>query len=180
MLFLVFGGAALALAVASVLLPALVATLLLAVFGGYAVADAVVAVLIGLARGSRPIALLRALAGAAAGVCAGYVILVHGAFPPGAAPPRVLFAVIGAWTLASGILDLAAGLATVHGRGKALMLASGAVSAVFGVFLLGFARFSLVGELAVWVAVYAVLSGLLLLFSGVRRAGQAEAQRSSR
>lgn len=172
MLLLVLGGTALALAVASVLLPSTVAMLLLLGFGGYALADGVVAVLVGLARGSRPLAVLRAVAGAAAAVFAAYQVLAHGPFPAGvAAPPRVLVLVIGAWALTSGVLDLAAGSATVHGRGKLLMLASGVVSAVFGIFLLGVARFSLIGELAVWLAAYAVLSGLLLLFSGVRRAG---------
>jgi uncharacterized membrane protein HdeD (DUF308 family) len=174
-LLLVLGGAALALTVVSVLLPAIAATLLLVTFGGYALADGVVAMLIGRAHGSRSAALLRALVGAAAGFGALYVRLAHGPFPAGVAePPRVLFVVIGAWAIASGVLDLAVGFAAVHGRGKALMLASGGVSVAFGVFLLGFGQILFVGQFAVWVAAYAILSGLLLLFSGMRRAGQAQ------
>jgi len=174
-LLLVLGVAALALTVVSVLLPAIAATLLLVTFGGYALADGVVALLIGRARESRSAALLRALVGAAAGFGALYIRLVHGPFPAGEmTPPRVLFVLIGAWTIASGVLDLAAGFSTVHGRGKALLLASAAVSVAFGVFLLGFSQILFVAQFAVWVAVYAILSGLLLLFSGMRRAGQAQ------
>lgn len=176
-LFLVLGGAALALAVVSVLLPSIVATMLFVTFGGYALVDGFVAMLLGRAHGSRALAVLRVLVGAGTGFGALYVRLAQGPFPAGvAAPPRVLFVLVGAWAIASGVLDLAAGLSIGHTRGRVLMLSSGGISVVFGAFLLGFAHISLVGQFAMWLAAYAILSGLLLLFSGMRRAGQRQRQ----
>lgn len=95
---------------------------------------------------------------------------------PGLTAISLLYLIAG-WSLATGVLEIIAAVRLRKEiRGEWLLVGSGILSALFGVFLMAFPG---AGALAVlfWIAAYAILLGVLLVAFGVelRRVGRLSA-----
>ena len=143
--------------------PTITARTLIVAFGIFAVAAGIFAILAGL-RTEETRRRWRQLAEGVIAVLAGIVAL---AWPTITA--RALLYLIAAWAIVTGIIELAGALRTrLVTMSEWVLLASGAISLIFGILLLVWPR---LGVLAlVWlIGIYAILYGVLhlvLAFTG--------------
>jgi uncharacterized membrane protein HdeD (DUF308 family) len=167
--------AALAFGVLAILWPGITLLALILLFAAYAIVDGVLAIASGLRRNAdrRSPDWFMILAGTA-GIVAGIVAVVL----PGITA-LVLLIVIAAWAIVTGVAELAAAyqLRDVI-RGEWLLALNGVLSIAFGVLLVVFPG---AGALAVvWlIAVYAIVSGVVLLALAFRLRGRSETTASS-
>ena len=169
------GLAAIAFGVVAILWPGITLLALILLFAAYAIVDGVLAIASGIRRESdrRSPDWFMILAGIA-GIVAGVVAVVL----PGITA-LVLLIVIAAWAIVTGVAELVAAyqLRDVI-RGEWLLALNGVLSIAFGILLVAFPG---AGALAVvWlIAVYAIVSGVVLLALAFRLRGRSEMTASS-
>jgi uncharacterized membrane protein HdeD (DUF308 family) len=160
--FALRGIVAILFGVVAFLMPGITLYALVLLFGAFAIVDGAFAAAGGLRRGSgTPDWFL--VAGGVLGVVAGVIALVWPAITA-----LVLLAVIAAWAIATGVIEIVAAyrLREVI-KGEALLALNGVVSVIFGVVLILFPG---AGAIAViWlIAAYAIASGIMLLLLAFR------------
>lgn len=167
------GVASILFGLITVVAPDISLAALVLVFGAFAFADGVLALLsVVRRRGASDrwwMLLLRGLAGVAAGV-------VTVLWPD--LTTLALLYLIAAWALVIGTLELAAAIRLRKVIMGEWLLALGGIAAIgFGIFLLLFPQ---AGVLAVvlWIGVYALIAGVLLLALGFRLRAWGRSQRS--
>ena len=156
-LLLVLGLVSLALRLAAVFLPRASLAILELLFGSFALAEGGASIVVGLVRIPRRGMWLASFLRGAVGVGLGLALL-----GPSIATLTAMSRVTGTWMVASGVLDLAVAGRWLRGEGGGLLGAVGGISVLAGLFLL----ISPADEplfLVLWIAGYAILSGILLL-----------------
>ena len=156
-LLLVLGLVGLALRVAAVFLPRASLTVLVLLFGSFMLAEGVAAIAVGLWRIPRQGMWLASFLRGALGVGLG-VFLLGTSIPT----VTVMSRVAGSWMVASGAIDLAVAAGVVRGEGGRLIDVAGGISVLAGLCLLIWPTDSPL-LLVLWIAGYAVVTGILLL-----------------
>ena len=156
-LLLVLGLVGLALRLAAVFMPRASLAVLVILFGSFILAEGGASIVVGLWRiprqGMWPVSFLRGALGVGLGVA------LLGA---SIATLTMMSRAAGAWMLGSGALDLAVAGGALRGEGGAPLTAVGGLSVLSGLFLMVWP----IDEplfLVLWIAGYAILSGILLL-----------------
>jgi uncharacterized membrane protein HdeD (DUF308 family) len=150
-------------------LPGLTLATLILLFGAFALVDGASSLITGIRRPAGGPDWLMVLGGAA-GIAAGIVAFVN----PGLTA-LVLLTLIGAWAIVTGIAEIVAAWRLREAiRGELLLALNGIVSVLFGLYIWVFPG---AGAIAlVWViAVYAIVSGVVLLMLAFRMRGRAAA-----
>ncbi len=149
------------LGVVAVVWPGITLVALVAIFGLYALLDGIANLVIGFKRSPKRSAaqIAQGLFGIAAGVLA-FI------WPMVTAVAIVIF--IGAWAVVTGILEMVAAVRLRKEiEGEWLLALSGAMSAIFGVFIVAFPGPGAVG--IAWIlGVYAAAAGAVLITLGLR------------
>ena len=157
-LALLFGVVGFFMVVLAALMPGTAAVLVVKLFAAYALLDGLLSIFVA-ARAVRRapprlLMILEGLVDIATAVTA--FVLVQGD------RPRGLLAVIAAWAIVTGVLQLGWTFSIEVHRGRSLLAIAAALSVVFGLSLLGLRPPDLLS--AVWrLAVYALLLGILRL-----------------
>lgn len=162
--FVLRGIAAILFGVLTFLMPGMALLTLVFLFGFYAIADGVLNIAAAFRRnGAGPQSWWTLLLEGVLGVLAGLVAL----FMPGLTA-LVLLYIIAAWAIVTGVLEIAAAVRLRKLiRGEWVMALGGALSIVLGVLLWMFPG---AGALSVvlWIGIYAVVFGVLLIGLGLR------------
>ena len=162
------GLAAILLGIVSLAMPGITVSLLVLLFGAYALVDGVVS-FVGAWRASRIHGRWMALVlEGIAGLVAGLVTL---AWP--AITTVALIYIIGFWALVTGVLEISAPIRLrQHVAGEWLLGLAGVASVIFGIALM---VYPLAGALvlAVWIGIYALIFGVMLVGLGLRLRGHA-------
>jgi uncharacterized membrane protein HdeD (DUF308 family) len=157
-LALLLGVVGLFMVVLAALMPGTAAVLVVKLFAAYALLDGLLSIFVA-ARAVRraPPRLLMILEGLVdVATCVTAFVLVQGDRPHG------LLALIGAWAIVTGVLQLGWTFSIDVQRGRSLLAVAAALSVVFGLSLLGVRPPDLLS--AVWrLAVFALLLGILRL-----------------
>jgi uncharacterized membrane protein HdeD (DUF308 family) len=165
-LALMLGLVGFSMMVLAVFMPATTAVLVVRLFAAYALLNGLLALFAG-ARAvnralSRALMILEGLVDVATSVTA--FILVQGE------RPRGILALIAAWAIVTGLLQLGWTFSIDIQRGRLVLALAAALSVVFGLCLVGWRPPDLIT--AVWrLAVYAVILGVLRLFAAFRVQG---------
>ena len=167
-LALLLGVVGLFMVILAVFMPGTTAVLVVQLFAGYALLDGLLSIAAA-ARAvrralPRGLMALEGLVGVGTSIAAFVLISAH------ADRPRGILALIAAWALVTGALQMAWTFSIGISRGRALLAATAALSLAFGVLLLGWRPPDLLS--AVWrLAMYALLLGILRLVVTFRLQG---------
>jgi uncharacterized membrane protein HdeD (DUF308 family) len=166
------GGVAIVFGVLAILWPGVTLTALVLLFGSFAIVDGVAAIVLGITEyGDRErwwATLLGGIISVAAGVMT-FVVPGLTAF--------ALLSLIAFWAILRGVFDIVAAIRLRHAiEGEWLLGLGGALSIAFGVMLLAFPS---AGALAVvmWIGVFAILLGAVLVALSFRMRGLVRATR---
>jgi uncharacterized membrane protein HdeD (DUF308 family) len=156
-----------AMIVLALFMPATTAVLVVRLFAAYALLNGLLALFAGTRAVNRALPrslmILEGLVDVATAVTA--FILVQGE------RPRGILALIAAWAIVTGLLQLGSTFSLDIQRGRVVLALAAALSVVFGLCLLGWRPPDLIT--AVWrLAVYAVVLGVLRLFATFRVQGR--------
>jgi len=156
-LLLVLAVVSLALRVAAIFMPRASLTVLVLLFGSFMLAEGLASIGVGLWRIPQHGMWLGSFLRGALG-------LGLGAFALGAtiSTVTVMSRVSGSWMVASGAIDLGVAARVVRGEGGRLIDVAGGISALAGLFLLVWPSDSPL-FLILWIAGYAIVTGILLL-----------------
>lgn len=157
------GIAAILFGIVTLAMPGITLAVLVLIFGAYALIDGIFAIVsaIRAARGHRPWGSF--LLEGTVGIIVGLITL----FLPGVTL-AVIVGLVAAWAIITGIFELAAAIRLRrHIAGEWLLILSGAVSILFGIFVFWA---PVVGALAIvwWLGIYALIFGILLLSLSMR------------
>ncbi len=157
------GLAAMAFGLIAFMLPGITLALLVLLFGGYALVDGVLAIVAGVRAAERHERWMPLLLEGAAGLLAGGLTL---GWP--AISAVILLYVIGVWALVTGVFKIVSAIRVRrHLAGELVHAVNGAISVLFGLFLLVVPGFGLLAVVW-WVAGYAFFRGMMLLALALR------------
>jgi uncharacterized membrane protein HdeD (DUF308 family) len=157
------GLAAVAFGLVTVMAPGLSLLAWVTVFGAYAFVDGVLALVSALRRRGRTEPLWRLVLQGIAGISVGVITLIW----PGISAVSLLY-LLAAWAIVTGGLEIATAVSMRKQiEGEWLLILSGVLSVILGVVL---ALFPGPGALALvlWLGVYALVSGALLIAHSIR------------
>jgi uncharacterized membrane protein HdeD (DUF308 family) len=160
---LVRGVLAVLVGVLAFLWPGLTIAVLVAVFGAFALVDGITNLILGFTRASRGGRSWALVIQGIAGVVAGVLTFVW----PGVTA-LALLALIGAWAIVTGVLEIVAAVRlrrVVTGEWRLAL--SGALSVIFGILLFLFPIPGAIG-IAWALGAYALVTGMILISLGVR------------
>jgi uncharacterized membrane protein HdeD (DUF308 family) len=149
--------------------PGLTLSALILLFGAYAVVDGVAAIVMGIKEYGERERWWATLLGGIVSLGAGIITFLM----PGITT-LTLLTVIAIWAIFRGILEIVAAIRLRHViQGEWLLGLGGALSILFGLFMLAFPG---AGALAVvwWIGAYAVALGIMLVALGFRARGLAQ------
>jgi uncharacterized membrane protein HdeD (DUF308 family) len=169
-LALLLGVVGLFMVVLAALMPGTAGVLVVKLFAAYALLDGLLSIFVAVRAVRRaPPRLLMILEGLVdVATCVTAFVLVQGDRPHG------LLALIAAWAIVTGVLQLGWTFSIDVQRGRSVLAVAAALSVVFGLSLLGFRPPDLLS--AVWrLAMYALLLGVLRLVVTLRLKGSGTA-----
>lgn len=157
------GIAAILFAIVTLAMPGITLAVLVLIFGAYALVDGIFAIIsaIRAARGHRPLGSF--LLEGTVGIVVGLITL----FLPGVTL-AVIIGVVAAWAIITGVFELAAAIRLRrHIAGEWLLILTGVVSILFGIFVFWA---PVAGALAIvwWLGIYGLVFGILLLGLSMR------------
>jgi len=162
-LLIVRGIIGLIIGFVAIVWPGITIAALVAIFAAYAILDGVTNLVIGFTRTATHERSWAQVAQGLIGLIAGALAVV---WPIATAFALVIF--IGAWAVATGVMEIVAAIRLRrYIKGEWLLALSGVMSIIFGVLVFAFPQAGAIG-IAWLLAVYAVAAGVVLVTLGLR------------